>query len=221
MGMTDMDMHAERVLRDGSNDMRRVLAKRGDLPLPRQRTAFEAVPDFAELVDLVALRSAGAVSVIVPTRNEAATSAAAEPSRHALSGLDARVIFVDDSDDDTADGDRCARHREHGARAPASTEPQPTAPGGLGGAVVARAARAHGAVGRRHGRRPAAPAGAAAAAVEMAEQRDVDLVVASRLRRRRQRPTGLATAPGRRSPVARRASPRLLFPRRLADHATR
>ena len=132
-----MGMRDERVLRDDGDEMRRVLAGPGDLPLPLQRTAVESAPDFAELDDdLRAVRRAGAVSIIVPTRNE---SGNVRPLLHrltnALEGLEARVIFVDDSDDDTPAEITAAsqlatmpvhlHHRTGAARL-----------GGLGGAVV-------------------------------------------------------------------------------------
>ena len=178
-----MDKHSEKVVRNGvdvRSDLRRELAKRGDLSLPRPRTAAEASPDFAELVDPAEASCAGAVSVIVPTRNESGNvRPLLNRLGHALSGIEARVIFVDDSDDDTP--------TEITSAAQLSTMPVHLhhrtgvdRVGGLGGAVVD---------GLRLVNSPWAvvmdgdlqhPPELLPGLVEMAEQHRADVVVASR-----------------------------------------
>src|SRR5690349_13164807 len=98
--------------------------------------------------DLVFLNEQGRgsvprLSILIPTRNEAANVAELlSQLQPTLAGIASEIIFVDDSDDDTTDelaklGPGCAvglrlLHRDPGARS-----------GGLGGAVLAgmRAAR--------------------------------------------------------------------------------
>ena len=71
------------------------------------------------------------LSVIVPTRNEAGNVAALVTRLDAaLDLLDAEIVFVDDSDDDTADADPLRGRRRRSAGCGSSTEPQPTAPVG-------------------------------------------------------------------------------------------
>ena len=104
-------------------------------------------------------RSAPRLTVVVPTRNEEETvGPLLGELGPLLAGLDAEILVVDDSDDDTPavlarEAAGCPvpvrlLHREPGRRR-----------GGLASAVVAGARHAARRVGPRHGRRPAAPAG--------------------------------------------------------------
>jgi dolichol-phosphate mannosyltransferase len=84
-----------------------------------------------------ALEPGGRLTILVPTRNEASN---VEPLlariERAVQGLDAEVLFVDDSDDDT--GSRIAE-LGGSSRLPVRLHARPPGerPGGLGGAVVA------------------------------------------------------------------------------------
>jgi len=116
--------------------VRRALARRGDLWIPRQREVRQLV-DAEETTGSGPEPGRGAVSVIVPTRNEVDNVRPLVGRLEvALQGVEARVIFVDDSDDgtpqrirDVAGDSRLPVHLHHRSGADRS--------GGLGGAVVA------------------------------------------------------------------------------------
>ena len=115
--------------------VRRVLARRGDLRIPRQGEPRDVLDAGTATVESER-PATGGVSVIVPTRNEADNvGPLVGRLEAALDGVDARVIFVDDSDDGTpgrirevARASRLPVHLHHRAGAQRS--------GGLGGAVV-------------------------------------------------------------------------------------
>jgi dolichol-phosphate mannosyltransferase len=86
---------------------------------------------------MAATRTHGAVSVVVPTRNESGNvSLLVSRLAAALEGLDAQVIFVDDSDDGTPH-EITAAARESSVPVRLHHRQGPERTGGLGGAVVA------------------------------------------------------------------------------------
>ncbi len=107
------------------------------VPLPAPSLEELLTPDhLVDRADIYSLRVASAVTVVVPTRNEEGNIAVlVERLAVALQGQNARILFVDDSDDATPlEVTRVAAlshipvdlvHREPGARY-----------GGLGGAVL-------------------------------------------------------------------------------------
>jgi glycosyltransferase involved in cell wall biosynthesis len=90
-------------------------------------------------------RPVPAVSIVVPTRNEAGNIAALLAALDAAVPLDeAEVIFVDDSSDETPDVVRAQSRRYDGRRIELIHRQGEERTGGLGGAVVAGMRRARG-----------------------------------------------------------------------------
>src|SRR5690242_10792797 len=101
-------------------------ASRPGLEIPRQLRR-----------SMAATRTHGAVSVVVPTRNESGNvSLLVSRLATALEGLDAQVIFVDDSDDGTPH-EITAAARESNVPVRLHHRQGTERTGGLGGAVVA------------------------------------------------------------------------------------
>lgn len=158
------------------------------------------------------------LSVIVPTRNEAANiDALVERVAGALAGSPAEVIFVDDSDDDTPDVvEQVVRSRDGGRDFVVSLLHRPvgTRDGGLGGAVVA---------GLRLARSPWVcvmdadlqhPPETIPHMRAAAEAEDATLVVASRYREGGEA-TGLAGSTRTALSIAASAAAKAAFPRAL------
>jgi glycosyltransferase involved in cell wall biosynthesis len=159
-----------------------------------------------------------ALSVIVPTRNEAENiEALLERVADALRGIPAEVIFVDDSDDATPEViDAVVRSRAHARELVVSLLHRPigTRDGGLGGAVVA---------GLRLARSPWVcvmdgdlqhPPEVITDMLEAAESEDATLVVASRYREGGEA-AGLAGSTRTVLSIAASAAAKATFPRVL------